>query len=476
MKDKYLIILIVMVIIPILFFSCEVREGTDPDEEKKQEAIDYNPDWTENSHGNVKPDYAVTFPQDAVNKIEITMTLLQWKEIRTNMTSLYGADFGGKQITGGAFTSVDPDYKDVLFKFNGKQWKNVGFRLKGNSSLRTIWSQGNYKLPFRLNFDKFEDKYPRIKNQHFYGFEELSFSPGFKDQTLMHEKLAADIFRMGGIPAPKTAFYRVYIDFGSGMQYFGVYTCVEIPDDNMIKEQFGEENGNIYKPESNLTNFIMSQFEKKNNDSIPDYSDVKSLVAILNSNLRTTDHATWKKNLEGVFNVNHFMKWLAINNAIVNWDTYGAMAHNYYLYNHTINKLTWIPWDNNEAFAGSPGITKTTSQGTGQPPVGPQTGLSLTMNEVTNTWPLIRYLVDDPEYFQLYKNYLKEFTRSVFTVANINPIIDSYNNLISQYAIGTDGEKVNYTHLINSASFTSATPALKLHVKTRADLITGFVN
>ncbi len=455
--------------------SCSKEELPDEDDEKTQEAIDYNPDWTEATHGNVKPDYLVIFPQESVNKIEITMTLQQWKDIRTNMTTLYGADFGGKLVGGAPNLSLEPDYKDVLFKFNGKAWKNVGFRLKGNSSLRSIWGAGNYKLPFRLNFDKFEDQYPKIKNQHFYGFEELSFSPGFKDQSLMHEKLAADIFRMGGVPTPKTAFYRVYIDFGSGLKYCGVYTCVEVPDDNMIMDQFGEEKGNIYKPESNLTNFIQSQFEKKNNDSIPDYTDVKTLVSVLNSPLRTNDHESWKKNMESIFNVNHFLKWLAANNTMVNWDTYGAMAHNYYLYNHSQNKLTWIPWDNNEALTGSPGISKTPIGGTGQPPAGGQSGLSLTMNEITNSWPLIRYLVDDPVYFQTYKNYLKEFAAQVFNENTLIPIIDKYYALISPYAVGAEGEQTGYSHLTGAASFNNAIPTLKAHVNARNTLIAEFL-
>ncbi len=140
---------------------------------------------------------------------------------------------------------------------------------------------GIYKLPFRLNFDKFEDVFPGIKNQHFYGFKELSFSPSFRDQSLMREKVTPDIFRLAGIPAAQTAFYRVYIDFGSGLKYCGVYTVVEIPDDNMIKEQFGEEKGNIYKPESKLTGFILKEFDKKNNETAADYSDVIAFISAL---------------------------------------------------------------------------------------------------------------------------------------------------------------------------------------------------
>ena len=179
----------------------------------------YNADWTFASRGNAAPDYTSVFPDDQVNSLEIIMTAEQWTAIKTNMKTLYGNDFGtggqGGMPPGPGSTTGEPNYIDVTLKFRNKTWKNVGFRLKGNSTLRTAWSSGNYKLPFRLNFDEFEDKYPAITNQHFYGFEEMSLSPGAKDPSLIHEKLASDVFRQAGIPAARCAFYEVYIVFVS---------------------------------------------------------------------------------------------------------------------------------------------------------------------------------------------------------------------------------------------------------------------
>jgi hypothetical protein len=70
-------------------------------------------------------------------------------------------------------------------------------------------------------------------------------SSGFSDNSLIHEKLASGIFRMAGVPAARTAFYRVYIDFGQGLKYCGLYTMVEVIDDTMIEDQFGAATGNI---------------------------------------------------------------------------------------------------------------------------------------------------------------------------------------------------------------------------------------
>jgi len=431
-----------------------------------------NPDWTEASHGNAAPDYSVVFPQDQVNELEITIGADNWTAIRSNMKALYGFDFGSGGMGGppGTVPTTEPDYVQTTVKFKGKTWQHVGFRLKGNSTLSTAWRSGIYKLPFRLDFDKFEDVQPSIKNQKFYGFKELSFSPGVKDNSLIREKLGSDIFRMAGMPAAQSAFYKVYIDFGAGMKYCGVYCGLELPDDKMVIQQLGEDAGNLYKPESKLATFIQTEFEKKNNELAGDFGDVSGFVKALQSTKRSSDVVAWRTGLEAIFNVDHFTKYLAINNAIVNWDTYGVMAHNYYLYNHSSKGLMWIPWDHNESFSKSPGITGTTGG-----PTGPGNALSLTMNEVGTGWPLINYIANDAVYFEKYKSHMRDFKNGVFQQNTLDAMIDKYYDLITPFVVGANGEQPNYTHLSNAAAFTAERAALKTHVSNRIALINQFL-
>lgn len=428
----------------------------------------YNNDWTFTSHGSAAADYTVVFPQDRIERLDITMKLAQWNAIRANMQALFGYDFGARANGRGGFPDNETDYIDVTLKFANKTWRNVGLRLKGNSSLAQAWGSGNFKLPFKLNFDKFEDEYPAITDQHFYGFKELSFSPAFRDQSLLREKITADIFRMAGIAAAQTAFYQVYIDFGAGLEYCGVYTAVEVPEDEMIKQQFGEKKGNIYKPESRLNTFIASEFNKKNNEETADFSDVQTFITVLNSAMRTTNPAQWRQNLEAVFNIDHYLRYLAVNNAIVNWDSYGGMAHNYYLYNHSSRHLTWIPWDHNEALSGNPGITGTNNGGGAMN----RNGVSLSMNEVSSIWPLLRYVADDEVYFNRYKSYLQEFVDNVFTEEKMYPLLDTHHALIKPYAAQ---EQKNYSYLNNMAAFNTALNDLKSHIKNRRSLVLSYV-
>ncbi len=440
----------------LLMFSCD-GSPVEPDIEKFT-----TPDWTEATHGNsVDPDYETVFPKQHVNTLEITMRRTDWENIQINVNSLFGFSFGaGGQPPQGMFPELEPEYAAVSVKFNGKEWYKVGFRLKGNSTLRNSWRNGIYKLPFRLNLDRFEDEFPEVANQRFYGFKELSMSPATNDNSLIREKSAADIFRMAGIPCSQTAFYKVFINFGEGLLYCGIYTMVEVVDDTMIENQFGDDSGNIYKPESTFQNFTLNQFEKKNNEAESDYSDVQATITALNSGLRLTDAAQWRAKLEEVFYVDHFIKWLAVNTTMLNWDTYGRMAHNYYLYNDPAKGLTWIPWDNNEAMM---------NRGNGSSPIS--------LSTIANTWPLIRYVMDDPMYNARYKVYMQKFVNTIFTSTRMDSLFNANHQQISPYVIGPDVIEIGkFSHLSNPAAFTNELQALKQHVVNQRQAAFNYLN
>ena len=85
---------------------------------------------------------------------------------------------------GGDFTSENPMWVAATITFEGKTWTHVGVRYKGNSSLKSSWSQGTLKLPFKLDFDEFEDDFSEIDDQRFYGFKQLSLANGFMMQPI----------------------------------------------------------------------------------------------------------------------------------------------------------------------------------------------------------------------------------------------------------------------------------------------------
>lgn len=460
MKKHYLFIFLLLINIS---FACRTDEDVSTDtevaEDDEEEIIvdtEEYPDWTEATHSDAAElDYSIVFPQDTVIRFDIVIDSDDWSDMRSDLASNY---------TSIMTSDYQPIWVPCSFNFDSTEWYHVGIRYKGNSSLQSAYQSGNGKLSFKLDFDEFEDDYPSITNQRFYGFKQLNLGNNYDDESLMREKVGADLFREFGIAAAQTTFCVIYVDHGDGSEYFGVYTLIEEVDDTVIETQFDDGgSGNLYKPDGDAASFASGTYDedelvKKTNEDEDDYSDVKSLYNIMKSSDRTSDEEQWKSDLEAIFDVDIFLKWLAANTVIQNWDTYGNMTHNYFLYNDsTTNKLTWIPWDNNEAFES-----------------GKQSSaLSFSMSEVSSSWPLIKYLMNVDEYEEIYEGYLAQFVDEVFASDEMSTTYSSYYTLLKDYAYA---EESGYTYLESDSDFDSAVSTLKSHAKTRNSAVTSYLN
>ena len=443
---------IILALLPLLFIwlNCEA-----PTNSESNSSIDLGedtelsiPDWTTQTHSNdVAPNYDVVFEEQTIKQLHIQISESNWEAMQTDLDNNMSTMIGP-----GAEVDFDPVWVPATITFEGIDWYKVGIRYKGNSTLRNAYQSNTDKYPFKLDFDEFEDDFPQIKNQRFYGFKQLNLSSNDSDGSLMREKVASDLFRTFGVPSARTAFYAVYLDRGNGSQFIGVYTLVEEVDDSVPDSQFPDDNGNLYKPDGDAASFASgtydeSEFDLKTNEDEGDFSDVKSLYDILHNSSRTTDPEQWKADLEAIFDVDGFLKYLAVNNTIQNWDTYGVMTHNYFLYNNE-GLLSWIPWDNNESFQE-----------------GKQSGaLSFGMSEVSSNWPLISYLIQIDEYETTYTHYVNEFAETVFDSDEMSTLLNSYKTLIESYATQ------------ENSGFSSDVNSLISYIATRNSAAKSFAN
>lgn len=401
-------------------------------------------DWTTETHSNdVDPNYDVVFEENTVKRIDIVISSSNWSSMQSDLDA---------NLSGTAVSEIDftPVWVPASLTFEDTEWYKVGIRYKGNSTLSSAYRGNTDKYPFKLDFDEFEDDFPEIDNQRFYGFKQLNLSNNNADGTFMREKVAADLFREFGVVAPRTAFYAVYLDRGNGSNFIGMYTLVEEVDDTIPDSQFPDDDGNLYKPDGDAASFASGTYDEeemdlKTNEDEADYSDVKAFYDLLHSDSRTSNSTQWKSDLESIFNVDNYLKYLAVNNVIQNWDTYGLMTHNYFLYNDE-GKLTWIPWDNNESFQD-----------------GKMGGaLSLSMTEVNSSWPIIRYIMDVDEYENTYSNYVKEFSEGVFESNKMSTLLASYQTLLNEYASQ------------ESSGFSSSITSLKSYIRSRNSTVANF--
>jgi spore coat protein CotH len=352
----------------------------------------------------IQSDYGLAYNDGEVLTFHITVPAEGWKEMH-----------------------VKPfRYVSGTFRFKDEVYENVGIRMKGNSSAMVRGDRKSYKVQFDRNDDK----------TSFHGIRKLNLHNGFKDPSLMREKLAWDLFRAAGVPASRASHVRLYVTVPGlyGNEYLGLYTSTEQVDEAFLRGRFGNDDGNLFKVEiigeslayrGKSPRRYEKGFELKTNRAKKDISDLASFLAVLNE----TPDNSFKTEIEKVFNVESFLGWLAVNTLLVNMDSYAGMGHNFYLYQNTkTGRFEFIPWDLNEAF----GNFKTGSN---------EEMLNLDIYYPTqDSRVLIDRILDVPEYEEAYRAKLSKLLAGAFLEAKMHGKIDTVYERIKK-AVHADGKK-----------------------------------
>ena len=180
---------------------------------------------------------------------------------------------------------------------------------------------------------------------------------------------------------------------------------------------------------------------KKTNEEEADFSDVQAAIDALHADGLTAEQ--WREGLEAVFDVDVFLRWLAVHVMQQNWDAYGRSPHNYYLYGDPSDngRLVWIPWDLNEA------MTDETSN---------SYPLQLDLEDVGDNAPLIRFLMDDAVYADTYRAELEQAVDGAYALDALHETMQRYHDMIEPYVVGDEGEVDGYGSLQNSSAFTQS--------------------
>ena len=238
---------------------------------------------------------------------------------------------------------------------NGQRFDDVGVRYKGNSSYFRTRKQTQKKLPFNIKLD-YKIKTQSLKDGH----GTVKLSNAFLDPSFIREPLAYEMVRTY-MPAPQCNFSRLYIN----NSFYGVYINSESIDSRFIKKHFGTETGQIVKCDPDNWKRVRSESgcPKGENASLTYLNDN---IGCYDSFYEVDDPIAWKillnlikvlnktpEKIETVLDVDQTLWMLAINNAMVNLDSYnGSLAHNYYLWFDTTGVAHPLIWDLNMSFGG----------------------------------------------------------------------------------------------------------------------------
>ncbi|MCB0523329.1 MAG: CotH kinase family protein [Lewinellaceae bacterium] len=238
---------------------------------------------------------------------------------------------------------------------NGERFDSVGVRYKGNSSFFRTRKETSRKLPFNVKLD-FKKKSQTMKSGH----GTVKLSNAFLDPTFIREPLAYEVIRTY-MPAPLCNFSRLYVN----NDFFGVYISSESIDERFIKKHFGTETGDIVKCDPDNWKRVKSQSgcPKGENASLTYLNDN---IGCYDAFYEVDDARAWKpllnlikilnktpEKIETVLDVDQTLWMLALNNILVNLDSYnGSLSHNYYLWFDTLGVAHPLIWDLNMSFGG----------------------------------------------------------------------------------------------------------------------------
>ena len=369
--------------------STNVNEATLEQSTEATSGADSSKDGTNTESDQA--DYATLFSDDKIHEIDIEIAASDWAEILA--------------------TPEDETYFSANITVDGHSVNDVGFRTKGNSSLKSVASSDSERYSFRIKMDKYVD------GQNLLGLDDFVLNNMFSDASYMREYLSYKIMGEEGLNVPLNNYVQVKING----ELYGLYLMVEVIDDSYLTRLFGDNDGNLYKQESG-SNLIyeengMYKSSEQKNGKDESKEDLSTFIKTLN------DMPDGEKgDIESVLDVESALKYIAGNTVLENYDSYnGTFAQNYYLYNND-GKFVVLPWDLNMSFGGF--------QGGGQSTIDIDEPISGTTMEKV---PMIRKLLDVPEYKERYYEIIKEyiallddFENQVTTIADkIRPYVAS---------------------------------------------------
>jgi len=199
-------------------------------------------------------------------------------------------------------------FLNIIFKYRVCQsYKKVTFSVGGNSSRQF------YKPGFNL---KIRD------GENFHGRSELKFRADVTEPTRLRSKLALDIYNRTGLLSVSANYSILYIND----EYMGLYILTDIYKKSWVNYVFGEENtSTLYKCENG--SFLSLETIKgcvNENEEVKDNTELMELV-------KTLDTAKSESDIKNIFDIDHFLRSIAIEYLLGSWD-HILNGHNYYMY------------------------------------------------------------------------------------------------------------------------------------------------
>jgi spore coat protein CotH len=275
------------------------------------------------------------FNDTVVQRIDLRVHSADWEKLKQNFqeNTYYPADL----------------------VFNNQTVRNNGIRSRG------LGSRSATKPGLRVDFDRY------TTDQTFLGLKSIVLDNLTQDPSAVHETVAMKLFARLGVPAPREAHVRLYVN----NEYIGLYAVVESIDKQFLARIFGsieddvQNDGYLYEfnyvdpwtftylgptLESYETRFDPKTHESK---SMSDkFGPIENVVRLANT-LRVDQYLPV---LNEHLDLRGFVRYMASQNFVGQNDGFLGYAgmNNFYFYRlENSPQHVFIAWDEDNAFWGS---------------------------------------------------------------------------------------------------------------------------
>lgn len=299
------------------------------------------------------------------------------------------------------------DYYAADITLDNVTVRQVGIRSRGAGS------RSAEKPALKVDFNKY------VAGQEYAGYKSLVLDNALQDPSFLRERLAFAVFEGMGIPAPQNSFARLYIND----VYWGLYQVTEPISKPFLKARVGEESGNLFDYEyafhwdltsrgEDPTAYVPVPFEPQTNEDKLDPSGIVDFVRAVN----TTPDATFSQEMATWLDLDRFLTYLAVENALAESDGFVGQQgmNNFYLYQYGgQRRFLFLPWDKDTALSSE----------------------SLPVYARIETNVLTRRLLVDPALQQVYVAALRKAVSSFVNPAFLLPRLENAYTQIREAAL-----------------------------------------
>lgn len=227
---------------------------------------------------------------------------------------------------------------------DGTRFDQVGLKLKGNSSLRSVSADSDpASLPWRIRLDKFVD------HQAFEGAADLVVRSS-TTATSLNEAVALDLLAEAGLASELSVATSVTVNGSDPV----LRLTLEMLDDAWMEAVLGAD-GILYKAEAG-GDYSYRGEDAASYDGIfdieggeEDYAPLITLLAFLDE----SSDEDFAAQLADHLDIDLFARYLAFEDLVQNTDDIDGPGNNSYLYfDPEEDAFTVVAWDHNLAFGG----------------------------------------------------------------------------------------------------------------------------